>query len=181
MIKEDKTLFNKIKDITYTAIPFIGYISIIIMFFNLLKQSPDKYEYIFIIFIAEFLSIHSNGMMGMINSTKIKALILMFYMAFVLAIFSININAGIVLFISLLSKVLNKNFKFTHRTKVNTVFFVLSIFITFFSMSAIFKENDINLLFIYWGIFYYFGMIAIEIWSIFSNKDDKVVEKRPNW
>jgi hypothetical protein len=42
-------------------------------------------------------------------------------------------------------------------------------------ISIIFKENDINTLFVYWGIFYYFGMIVIEIWSIFSKKDDKVV------
>lgn len=169
---------NKTMNLIYTVIPFIGYISIIIMLFNLLKQSNGQYEYMFLIFFVEFLSIHSTGFMGMIDSTKIKAVILIFYMAFVLAIFSININAGIILFASLLSKVLNNKFKFTNKSLVNTVFFVLSVLITFFVMSTIFRETDISKLFVYWGIFYYFGLIVIELWSVFSKNDDKAVVRR---
>lgn len=155
----------------YAILPFISYIAIIIMFFNLLKQSPDKYEYIFLIFIAEFISIHSIAMMGNIESIKVRAIILMLYMTFVVAILSINLNAGIILFLSLLSKVLNNKGKFTNKSLVNTGFFLLSIFIM-----VIFQGDDSNKPFIYWGIFYYFGLIVIEIWSVFSKKDDIIAD-----
>ena len=163
----------------YTILPFIGYISIILMFFNLLKQSPDKYEYMFLIFFAEFISIHSTALIGNTESIKVRFAISMIYITFVVAFLFINLNAGIILFLSLLSKVLNNKFKFTNKSLVNTGFFILSFFIIAIFQGNdgnVFQGNDDNKAFIYWGIFYYFGLIVIEIWSIFSKKDDIIAD-----
>lgn len=165
----------------YAILPFVSYIAIIIMFFNLSKQSPDKYEYMFLIFFAEFISIHSTALIGNTESIKVRAIILLLYSTFIGAFLFINLNAGIILFLSLLSKVLNNKNKFTNKNLVNTGFFILSFFIIAIFQGNdgnVFQGNDDNKAFIYWGIFYYFGMIVIEIWSIFSKKDEKVVDAR---